>query len=495
MKCKVLLILLFLGSVAQGQSTYFRFIDSTVSTSSTLNLQNSGSIFHQISWTVSGTVATCTVAVDSSADGISWSAGGIIPAKTCTSNGDSLPQTHVVANFARVNVTAISGAGAQVIVVYTGYTTAAAGGGTVTSVTGTPPITSSGGNAPAIGCATCAIGPGASTAGHVATFSGTDGLTLADGGAGGTGTVTHTGNLTANSVMLGNVVADSKVDTALVTDGAGAITDTTVGTVLTATQGTITTSHPLVTHTATWNAAGVAFTNWLSNITCTAAATASIAAGFGTAGTQWQFKYGAANCASPQFLSPDGATAAPAYSFSGITNSGLYRSGNNLILTAAGNDTFGITNTSQVGVRALGVYAWSSTTTPAGSLDTGISRSAAGVIAFGASAQGTTTSKLKASGYMSVGTKFTTDNGCTDSATAGGATAGTFTVGSTSCTEVITMGDSATAPNGWSCTVVDITTLADVTNPHQTTSSTTTATIVTGTVVSGDKIQFSCIGY
>lgn len=78
---------------------------------------------------------------------------------------------------------------------------------------------------------------------------------------------------------------------------------------------------------------------------------------------------------------------------------------------------------------------------------------------------------------------------------AGGATGGTFTVGSTSCTEVITMGDALTAVNGWSCTTVDITTLADVTNPHQTTSTTTTATIVTGTVVSGDKIQFSCIGY
>lgn len=101
----------------------------------------------------------------------------------------------------------------------------------------------------------------------------------------------------------------------------------------------------------------------------------------------------------------------------------------------------------------------------------------------------------QASGYFVVGTKFTTNNGCTDSATAGGATGGTFTVTSTSCTEVITMGDALTAPNGWSCSVIDITTLADVTNPHQTTSTTTTATIVTGTVVSGDKIQFSCIGY
>lgn len=249
MKCKVLLILLFLVSVAQGQSTYFRFIDSTVSTSSTINLQNSGSIFHQISWTVSGTVATCTVAVDSSADGIAWSAGGIIPAKICTSNGDSLPQTHVVANFARINVTAISGAGAQVIVVYTAYTTAAAGGGTVTNVTASGPVTSSGGNTPNIACPTCAIGPGTSVAGHIATYSGTDGITLADGGAPGTGTVsnvattspigggpitttgtltcttctTNASALTSNSLVLGGGGQATKTVTGLTTDGTSTL--------------------------------------------------------------------------------------------------------------------------------------------------------------------------------------------------------------------------------------------------------------------------------
>ena len=57
------------------------------------------------------------------------------------------------------------------------------------------------------------------------------------------------------------------------------------------------------------------------------------------------------------------------------------------------------------------------------------------------------------------------------------------------------MGDTDTAPNGWSCTVIDITTVGDVTNPHQTTSSTTTATFVSGTIVGGDVLQFSCIGY
>ena len=63
--------------------------------------------------------------------------------------------------------------------------------GTVTSIATTSPIaggtiTTSG----TISCPTCAIGPGSSTANHLAKFSGTDGLTLADGGAIPAGTVT-----------------------------------------------------------------------------------------------------------------------------------------------------------------------------------------------------------------------------------------------------------------------------------------------------------------
>jgi trimeric autotransporter adhesin len=65
------------------------------------------------------------------------------------------------------------------------------GTGSVTSVaTASPitggPITTTG----TIGCSTCAIGPGSSTANHIAEFSGTDGVTLKDGGAASGGTVT-----------------------------------------------------------------------------------------------------------------------------------------------------------------------------------------------------------------------------------------------------------------------------------------------------------------
>lgn len=130
--------------------------------------------------------------------------------------------------------------------------------------------------------------------------------------------------------------------------------------------------------------------------------------------------------------------------------------------------------------------------------DTGISRVNAGIFAFGNGTNGSTVSVLRGGSFISVGTKFTTNAGCGESAGAnvGGSAAGKITtVGSTSCTTIITLGGAATAINGWDCHAMDLTTLADVTNPHQTASTTTTATIVTGTIVSGDVIQFSCIGY
>jgi hypothetical protein len=71
------------------------------------------------------------------------------------------------------------------------YAAISTGGGSVTSIATTSPIT--GGTITTTGtiaCATCAIGPGTSTANHLAKFSGTDGVTLADGGAIPAGTVT-----------------------------------------------------------------------------------------------------------------------------------------------------------------------------------------------------------------------------------------------------------------------------------------------------------------
>lgn len=128
--------------------------------------------------------------------------------------------------------------------------------------------------------------------------------------------------------------------------------------------------------------------------------------------------------------------------------------------------------------------------------DTGLSRDAATVIDVGNGTPGDTSGKLKAAAYISVGTKFTTNNGCGETTNlVGGASAGTIhTSGSTSCTTVVTMGNTATAPNGWACFAHDLTTSADYNNPHVS-SSATTATILSGTIVSGDIIEFGCVGY
>lgn len=71
---------------------------------------------------------------------------------------------------------------------------------------------------PVFGTAAAGIVP--LSGGGTTNFLRADGTWAAPAG-GGTGTVTHTGNLTANAVMLGNGTADSKVDTGCSTDGAG----------------------------------------------------------------------------------------------------------------------------------------------------------------------------------------------------------------------------------------------------------------------------------
>jgi hypothetical protein len=75
--------------------------------------------YHKITWNVSGTVATCTVALDTSVDNVNWSAGGAITGQTCTSNGAS-STVNVVANYVRINVTVFSGTG-SVNVTWNGY--------------------------------------------------------------------------------------------------------------------------------------------------------------------------------------------------------------------------------------------------------------------------------------------------------------------------------------------------------------------------------------
>lgn len=99
-----------------------------------------------------------------------------------------------------------------------------------------------------------------------------------------------------------------------------------------------------------------------------------------------------------------------------------------------------------------------------------------------------------ANAFKSTGTTYTlSTNTCSGTSLVGGATAGTFVSGTTgTCTVVVTMGSSATAPTGWHCTANDRTTVADVIS--QTASTTTTASL-SGPTLTNDIIAFSCIGY
>jgi hypothetical protein len=138
---KFLIFLLLVGTIEAQQyrgqqNTSF----SAVSTAPTINLTASGVNWHNIIWTTSGTVSTCSVQVDSSADGVTWSAGGVITSQTCTSNGNST-YVNVVASYIRVNLTVLTGGG-SVNVTWTGYgANPQSSGGSVTSVATSSPIT------------------------------------------------------------------------------------------------------------------------------------------------------------------------------------------------------------------------------------------------------------------------------------------------------------------------------------------------------------------
>ncbi len=105
-----------------------------------------------------------------------------------------------------------------------GKVTSGGGGGTVTNVGTTAPIT--GGpitTTGTIGCATCVVGPGSATSGHIATFNGTGGVLIQDGGAPATGTVTSiatTSPITGGTVTTTGTIACASCVTSA-TPGAG----------------------------------------------------------------------------------------------------------------------------------------------------------------------------------------------------------------------------------------------------------------------------------
>jgi hypothetical protein len=99
---------------------------------------------------------------------------------------------------------------------------------------------------------------------------------------------------------------------------------------------------------------------------------------------------------------------------------------------------------------------------------------------------------IGAPAYISAGTTFTATGCGTPTSLTGGPTAGSFLAQATSCTVTVTMGNLVTAPDGWSCSVWDVTTTAKTLKE---TAYTTATVTFSGTVAAGDKIIFGCTGF
>lgn len=191
---------------------------------------------------------------------------------------------------------------------------------------------------------------------------------------------------------------------------------------------------------------------------------------------------------------PLGSVSAPAVGNGTSTNSGFYF---NSVGTPAVTST-GV-EIAQFDTSNGGLLIGSTNLAMGSSLattqDVFLSRQAAHVAQLGGTS-GTSTAALKLAGVMSVGTTFTSNAGCGDTTLTGGATAGKYTsVTAGTCTTIITMGNSATAPNGWSCVATDLTTAGDAGNIHQTATAAATASFTEGTVAANDVIAFHCIGF
>lgn len=164
--------------------------------------------WYQLSWTVDGTVSTCGVRVDSAPDSnTSFTSGGIIAAQVCTSAGSFTTASANYVNLGKITVsTAITGSGANVTFTLLGFVNnpASSGGGggsgTVNSgtaghiayyVTSTNAVSSN-----------AKLDDGATTA-NTLTYTGTGGITAADGPVSSASDGTHAGGV----ALAGNTLA------------------------------------------------------------------------------------------------------------------------------------------------------------------------------------------------------------------------------------------------------------------------------------------------
>lgn len=104
------------------------------STGPTINTTNSGIAYHTITWNLSPGVSAATISLDSSADGVTWTVGGVVSPQAVIANGVSTI-ANVIPNYIRVNVSSFTGtAGSSLTVTWDGYVNNPASAGTVAVV-------------------------------------------------------------------------------------------------------------------------------------------------------------------------------------------------------------------------------------------------------------------------------------------------------------------------------------------------------------------------
>ena len=137
MRRLIWLLLLASSVLAHAQGQGYNSAQTTTFTSTGFAKaidQKSIISYHEIIWTVTGTVSSCTVSLDSSPDNSTWTVGGIITGQDCHTSSNS-GIINAQANFVRVNVSTYVGTG-KVVIQYLGWTSNPAGGGGV--VPGSP---------------------------------------------------------------------------------------------------------------------------------------------------------------------------------------------------------------------------------------------------------------------------------------------------------------------------------------------------------------------
>ena len=198
---KFLLILALLLVPALAHAQGIRSFSSAAPASDVgIPMAGTGVAYHKLTWTTSGTVSACTVALDSSSDGVSWSAGGVITGQTCTSPGSSLIVNSNV-NFIRITFTALSGGG-TVTATWNGYVNNPASGSAF-----------NGGSGTSFQDVLLISSPGNPASGYIRLYgdSGTGNFTCltssggscASGGGSGTVTVVGAGSLTSTAIVTG----------------------------------------------------------------------------------------------------------------------------------------------------------------------------------------------------------------------------------------------------------------------------------------------------